>query len=470
MWKVTVLALAAALIASGENYALIMGIGAYKKTTFQTAAGAKPTSLPGIDLDVKMMVGVAAQMGYKPAEIHVLFNEQASLAGMRAAFREIAVKAGPRDHVLIYYSGHGSRVPDDDGDNDEPDGYDEVLVPWDFDQDPKTLGLRRETVLVDDEIAVLLAKIRSENTLMIIDACNSGSVDRSFDFDSKGLGLGPEVAVKRLPNDVPPAIHAVSTSDKAAGAMAGPSDRYIALMAARDTEFANATSQGSLLTQAVAKGVAEATRGHSPVTAERLLQLANATVSEFAMQLPAGQISQHPQLAGNLNKKGINLRSIDDQFAMVSEWAASIPGKLTVSLDKASVGPNDVITLTVRDLPRAGYLNLVEVGSVTQQVKVLFPNKYFHGSNRVEQGKTLVLPSPDHQFEFYARPPEGATSEKVIFVAILTEEPRDLNAASDDVNASFRRLAPANERDFEVRARAGNSVYAGTAIVEVRAK
>ncbi|GJU96107.1 hypothetical protein Tco_1320863 [Tanacetum coccineum] len=71
------------------------------------------------------------------------------------------------DSLLFYYSGHGCRVPDEDG--DEIDGYDEALCPLDY----KVAG-----PLLDDEInATIVAPLPHGVTLHgVIDTCFSGTV------------------------------------------------------------------------------------------------------------------------------------------------------------------------------------------------------------------------------------------------------------------------------------------------------
>lgn len=46
------------------------------------------------------------------------------------AFEWVVRESQPGDTVWIHYSGHGGRVEDQDGDED--DGYDETLIPVDF--------------------------------------------------------------------------------------------------------------------------------------------------------------------------------------------------------------------------------------------------------------------------------------------------------------------------------------------------
>jgi metacaspase-1 len=63
------------------------------------------------------------------------------------AFRRIVEYSQAGDVVFIHYSGHGGRVRDTSG--DEEDGYDETLIPVDF----KSAGQ-----IVDDDILRMLVK------------------------------------------------------------------------------------------------------------------------------------------------------------------------------------------------------------------------------------------------------------------------------------------------------------------------
>ncbi|GBG58987.1 hypothetical protein CBR_g24336 [Chara braunii] len=71
------------------------------------------------------------------------------------------------DCLVFYYSGHGIQVKDLDG--DELDGYDEALVPVDFE---------KSGVMLDDEINQLIVRplIKGVRLHAIIDACHSGTM------------------------------------------------------------------------------------------------------------------------------------------------------------------------------------------------------------------------------------------------------------------------------------------------------
>jgi hypothetical protein len=86
------------------------------------------------------------------------------------------------DVVVIYYSGHGSQIPDEEG--DEEDGYDETIVPC----DSGNRTSRKEVLdISDDEIAIMLEQLgqRTQNINLIFDSCHSGTVTRAL-MDAEG--------------------------------------------------------------------------------------------------------------------------------------------------------------------------------------------------------------------------------------------------------------------------------------------
>ena len=72
--------------------------------------------------------------GFKESEMLVLMDDGRHHAPTRKniedAFRRITEYSNAGDVVFVHYSGHGGRVRDTSGDED--DGYDETLIPVDF--------------------------------------------------------------------------------------------------------------------------------------------------------------------------------------------------------------------------------------------------------------------------------------------------------------------------------------------------
>lgn len=83
------------------------------------------------------------------------------------AFRRITEYSNAGDVVFVHYSGHGGRVRDLNGDED--DGYDETLIPVDF---------RSAGQIVDDDILIMLVKPMKAgvNVTVLMDCCHSGTV------------------------------------------------------------------------------------------------------------------------------------------------------------------------------------------------------------------------------------------------------------------------------------------------------
>lgn len=79
--------------------------------------------------------------------------------------------------VWIHYSGHGTYVLDQDG--DELDKKDECLVPWDF----GTSG-----VITDDYISKILSNFNPKTRVIFVsDSCHSGTIgDLRFSWDEHG--------------------------------------------------------------------------------------------------------------------------------------------------------------------------------------------------------------------------------------------------------------------------------------------
>lgn len=97
--------------AAAENRALIIGVGKYS---------IENASLPGIGQDVENMVKIARQIGFSENQIKVLRDENATLANIENALTTWLIQGvKPSDRVLIYFSGHASYIPDENGDEDE---------------------------------------------------------------------------------------------------------------------------------------------------------------------------------------------------------------------------------------------------------------------------------------------------------------------------------------------------------------
>ena len=170
--------------------ALLIGIGEYPHLPPKNQLSAPPNDVRAMR---KFLID---EWGFSKTDIRALVDEDAAKSEILDALGNWlpgATRAG--DRVVIYYSGHGSKIPDDNG--DESDGKDETFVPSDYGRN----GKRNSDMLRDDEVADALKRISDRRVVFIADSCHSGTVTRSLE----SVSFSPfETAKPRyLPQDLP---------------------------------------------------------------------------------------------------------------------------------------------------------------------------------------------------------------------------------------------------------------------------
>jgi hypothetical protein len=112
---------------------------------------------------------LAKQCGFD--QCWVLTNEQATRKNIENAIRrKLPAATRPGDTVLIYWSGHGGRCADAEG--DERDGFDEYLVPHDGQlTDVETV---RRSMVLDDTFGRWIQELDGRRVLVVLDTCHSG--------------------------------------------------------------------------------------------------------------------------------------------------------------------------------------------------------------------------------------------------------------------------------------------------------
>jgi len=171
-----------------RQIALLIGIADYKN--FPKNGRPGESDLDGPPNDLVVMQRLLRGWGFSdPADVRILRDSLASKRAILRAFDWVVERADqPDDVVLIYFSGHGTYVRDENGDEAQftpGDTLDEALVPWDAPtlttaaNVPVTgIGPR---LLLDDEIRESLINRLSSKTrhvTVILDACYSGTATR----------------------------------------------------------------------------------------------------------------------------------------------------------------------------------------------------------------------------------------------------------------------------------------------------
>lgn len=156
---------------------------------FVLAMGANVGQLTKANQDASMFVdAIAGLFNAKPDDVHLVAN--ATKADFRAGMQWLRGRAQPNDFIFIYFSGHGGRFRNPSSD----DGWDEYLVPYDF----ETSSDPRNAVL-SQELAAWINDIPSKNVIATVDACHSAGVFRSLEANtlgarSKFYALPPEAS------------------------------------------------------------------------------------------------------------------------------------------------------------------------------------------------------------------------------------------------------------------------------------
>jgi len=120
--------------------------------------------------------------GFRKENVTILMDDGQHKAPTKSAiltaYRRLVRESKEGDVVFCHYSGHGGRLADDNG--DEEDGYDETLIPVDFEKSGQ---------IRDDDLLKKLIHPMAEgvNMTCLMDCCHSGTVlDLPYRFTADG--------------------------------------------------------------------------------------------------------------------------------------------------------------------------------------------------------------------------------------------------------------------------------------------
>ena len=136
--------------------------------------GVNKYQIPGADLrgcvnDVKnLKAALTRHFAFPAKNVKTLLDAKATKKNIQAGIERLIGEAKAGDVLLLHFSGHGSNVPDKNG--DEADFRDEIICPTDLDwKEP----------LTDDWLRKAFNKLPDGvNLTVIMDCCHSGSVTR----------------------------------------------------------------------------------------------------------------------------------------------------------------------------------------------------------------------------------------------------------------------------------------------------
>lgn len=163
--------------ATQNRWAVIIGIDKYPLF-------APHGQLEGCVRDARAMARVLQErFGFTESRTTLLLDEQATQGAILAAMKDLAGRIREDDVVVFHYSGHGSQRPLPAEDRSEPDGKEEVLVPYDSGhRDPFP---NRD--IPGKEIHAWLREMTKTTpyVTLILDCCHSGTVHRGRKGEEK---------------------------------------------------------------------------------------------------------------------------------------------------------------------------------------------------------------------------------------------------------------------------------------------
>lgn len=160
--------------ATGTRRAVMIGIN---------YVGDDPGELSGCWNDVLNMKKYIMDVhGFEEENIVILMDDgeniEPNAENIINAYKQVVSESEDGDAVFLHYSGHGTKLRDDD--NDEADGYDEALCPRYY----QSSGMIR-----DDDLYDILVKDLADGVHMVslMDCCHSGSImDLPYIFKADG--------------------------------------------------------------------------------------------------------------------------------------------------------------------------------------------------------------------------------------------------------------------------------------------
>ena len=215
---------------SGQ-YALLVGISDYPGSNID---------LDGPREDAAIVQNVlVTNYGFRVDDIVMLQDREASRDNIAEAFLRHLGQAGPNGVAVFFFSGHGSRLHDNIGVGPpwdaEANGRDEALVVW---------GNGDDTALIlDDEMGFLADRLATSRTLLVIDACFSGTASRGSEEGVQAKAVNPSDLVRlRLPKQVMGDLTSYLTDSRNSSGVVAPDilqtpTRHVLLAASLEDEL-----------------------------------------------------------------------------------------------------------------------------------------------------------------------------------------------------------------------------------------
>ncbi len=153
-----------------HGHAVVIGVANYPRVR------PLPETILNDARDLAALLTDPTRCGYQVEQVKLLIDAAATADNIRAALKDLAVRTGPEDTAIVFFSGHGGQVAGEEVTH-------QYLVPYDG-----VAANLPKTALVDEEVTQLLNDIRAGRLLVLFDSCHSGGAgDVKADSIERGL-------------------------------------------------------------------------------------------------------------------------------------------------------------------------------------------------------------------------------------------------------------------------------------------
>lgn len=204
-------------------------------------------------------------------------DKQNTRANMLKVFTSAVTQAKAGDQVVVTYSGHGTQVPDRNG--DEPDHMDEAIVPIDL-----------STIIDDVVLSILLKLDPGAQGFLFSDSCFSGTIQRAMSsFSSLHVQKARDRRIRYIPTSLVKEYRGKG-DDKKVTSNVGPQpsvDHWVVFGGCADFEYSYEGDNGGVMTDGIFR------TGKKGITVQALYDGMSKIVK-------TGDWVQHPQLSSSL--------------------------------------------------------------------------------------------------------------------------------------------------------------------------
>ncbi|WP_298959405.1 caspase family protein [uncultured Roseibium sp.] len=408
--------------AQAAQKALLIGVGDYPHLP-------PSAQLIGPANDLRAMSSfLQSHWKFTPSDIRILRDKDATKNNILSSISGwLANQTSPGDRVVIYYSGHGSHVPDRNG--DEEDGEDETFVPYDYGR----RGNVAEDMVLDDEIGKALSALPGREVILIADSCHSGTINR--DIFGKEPANEADVRARYLPFGS--GARSVPQTSRTEDPLARDAGSHITFSAALPHQLAWESRGYGIFTRNLIEGLSTGAadlNGNNRITSAELMNYIRPKTERWCKQVAQCRELQFTPNISPRNEAFILQPMLAGAPVQAVEWSAAedvsdVVPELNSAEIRVDILPGNTHRIGDEVQFRLtsgldGYLTLLDI-TAEEELVLLFPtdeDRQAGKTGRIRAGSVLTVPDPTYGFVFEAQAPAGTGR----LLAIVTEDPVEL--------------------------------------------